>query len=250
VSGRVEHIGDATLYLGDCLEILPTLERVDAVVTDPPYSSGGFNEAGKAGGSIGTTSTLRRIQGDTMSTGGYSALVRRVLRASDAAAAYVFTDWRMWPFTTEAVELSGFRLRGMLVWNKGAAGMGARWKMQHELICWGTKVVSEMGAGLGNVLTFPRSGNEHHPTEKPVGLLEAVAGNAEGGIILDPFMGSGTTGVACAKLGRRFIGIEIDPGYFEIACRRIDEAYRQRDLFRDAPRPAAPVQTSLLGDVA
>ncbi len=91
-----------------------------------------------------------------------------------------------------------------------------------------------------------------HPTAKPIEWMERLVNIASlpGETILDPFMGSGTTGVACAKLGRRFIGIEIDPGYFEIACRRIDEAYRQRDLFRDAPRPAAPVQTSLLGDVA
>lgn len=142
---RQEIIGNATLYLGDCLDIEVGL--TDCLITDPPYSSGGFNESGKAGGSIGTTTASRRlIAGDTMSTGGYFAMMHRVLRRFDSAAAYIFTDWRMWPFTTEAVELSGFRLRGMLVWNKGAPAMGARWKAQHELICWGTKVVSEMGA--------------------------------------------------------------------------------------------------------
>jgi DNA modification methylase len=234
VTGEPTIIGNATLYEGDCLEILPTLGKVDAVVTDPPYSSGGFNEAGKASGSIGTTG-LKRIQGDTMSTGGYFSMMRRVLRSSDAVACYVFTDWRMWPFTTEAVELSGFRLRGMIVWNKGHGGMGARWKAQHELICWGTKVVSEMGEGLGNVVTFPRSGNESHPTEKPVALLEALIGNSEGEAALDPFMGSGTTGVACAKLGRSFIGIEIEPKYFDIACKRIEAAYAQGDLFIEPP---------------
>ena len=234
---RIERIGDATLYLGDCLEILPTLPKVDAVITDPPYSSGGFNESGKAAGSIGTTGELRRIEGDTMSTGGYFAMMRRVLRGVDASACYVFTDWRMWPFTTEAVELSGFRLRGMLVWDKGHAAMGTRWKAQHELICWGTKVVSELGAGHGNVLSFSRSGNAFHPTEKPKELMLTIVKNAEGKSVLDPFMGSGTTGVACANLARKFIGIELDPRHFDIACRRIDDAYRQQPLIpHEAPK--------------
>lgn len=227
---RKEVIGNQTLYLGDCLEIMPLLGRVDAVVTDPPYSSGGFNEAGKAGGSIGTTQKGRRIQGDTLSTRGYEALVRRTLRMADAQAAYVFTDWRMWSTTTEAVELAGYRLRGMLVWNKMWPAMGARWKMQHKLICWGARVTSEMGPGHGNVLSFPRSGNESHPTEKPFALMEHLVGNVEGETILDPFMGSGTTLVACQKLGRHGIGIELDPDYFAIACKRVDEAARQPDL--------------------
>ena len=224
-----------TLYHGDCLAILPTLEAgsVDAVVTDPPYSSGGFNEMGKGGGSIGTTSKLKRIEGDTMSTNGYFSLMRRVLRSSEAVACYVFTDWRMWPHTTESVELSGFRVRGMLVWNKGWGGMGARWKSQHELICWGTKVVSRMGAGHGNVITTSRSGNANHPTEKPIDLVETIVKNAErsgadGSSIIDPFMGSGTTGVACVKTGRRFIGIEIDEKYCEIAAKRIQAAEREQ----------------------
>ena len=240
---RVE-IGPHLLLQGDCLEILPTLGKVDAVVTDPPYSSGGFNEAGKAGGSIGTTGAVRRIQGDTLSTRGYEALIRRVLRLSDAQACYVFTDWRMWPVTTEAVELAGYRLRGMLVWDKTCPAMGARWKMQHELICWGARVVSAMGPGFGNVLSFPRSGNQFHPTEKPIELAARIVGNAEGETVLDPFMGSGTTGVACVREGRRFIGIEIDPGYFDIACDRIRKEMAQPRF--DLPAPAKPTQEALL----
>ena len=225
-----EH-GGITIYHGDCLEILDGgVGPIDSVVTDPPYSSGGFNEAGKAGGSVGTVAEKRLIQGDTMSSAGYFALMRRVLRGADASGCYVFTDWRMWPFTTEAVELSGYRLRGMLVWNKGHGGMGARWKAQHELICWGTRVVSEMGEGLGNVLTVSRSGNRLHPTEKPVELLAALVGNSEGDSILDPFMGSGSTGRAAGIEQFKFIGIEINPEYFEIACLRIDSATAQQGL--------------------
>ena len=241
---REERIGGQRLILGDCLEVMKELGRFDAVVTDPPYSSGGFNEAGKSSGSIGTTTKDRRIEGDTLSTRGYEALVRRTLRLSNAKAAYVFTDWRMWPVTTEAVELAGFRLRGMLVWDKMSPAMGARWKMQHELICWGSRVTSKMGPGSGNVLSFPRSGNKSHPTEKPIELMQHLCGNVEGATILDPFMGSGTTLVACQRLGRMGTGIEIDPDHFEVACRRVDEATRQADLFV-AP-PEAPKQEELL----
>lgn len=236
--------GLVTLYEGDCLEVLPHLGRVDAVITDPPYSSGGFNESGKAAGSKGTTKKEHRfIRGDTLSTDGYGELIRRVLRSSDAMAAYVFTDWRMWTTTARSVELSGYRLRGMLVWNKGCGGMGARWKAQHELICWGTKIVSEMGAGHGNVISCSRTGNTLHPTEKPVELLSILCGNAEGETILDPFMGSGTTGVAAVQLGRRFVGIEIEPKYFDIAVERITHALAQPRLFEDQP---APEQEALL----
>jgi site-specific DNA-methyltransferase (adenine-specific) len=234
-------IGNASLYLGDCLDILPDLERCDALVTDPPYSSGGFNEMGKAGGSIGTTTeAYRPILGDTMSTGGYFDLMHRVLRLANPLACYLFTDWRMWRYTAEAVELSGLRLRGMIVWNKGSGGMGARWKAAHELVCWGTRVVSPMGEGEANVITCGRSGNVEHPTEKPLKVMSTIIGNAEGESVLDPFMGSGTTGVAAALAGKRFIGIELDPAHFETACRRIAEAQgqqsrgKQSGLFEDA----------------
>ncbi len=76
-----------------------------------------------------------------------------------------------------------------------------------------------------------------HPTQKPVGIMEWCLQRVKGQIILDPFMGSGTTGVACIQMGRKFIGIEIEEAYFDIACRRIEEAYRQGDMFRDTPRP-------------
>ena len=220
---RTEQIGPATLYLGDCLEIMPTLPKAGCVITDPPYSSGGFSEAARSGtgGSIGTTGNKGKILGDTMSSEAYIALVRRTRRASDADASYVFTDWRMWGHTKEAVELAGFRLRGMIVWDKGSAGMGSRWKMQHELVAWGTKLTSQMGAGLGNVITTPRSGNHCHPTEKPLPLMQAIVSNAEPGLVIDPFMGSGTTGVACVYNNREFIGVEVDPKHFDIACKRI-----------------------------
>ena len=144
----------------------------------------------------------------------------------------MFTDWKMWPYTFDAFEDAGIRVRNMLVWDKEQMGMGMPWRNQHELIAYGKRRAGEMRSGKhGNVLRAKRSGNDSHPTEKPVDLIERVLGNAQPGDVLDPFMGSGTTGVACANLGRKFIGIEIERKYFDIACERIDNAYRQKRMF-------------------
>ena len=98
----------------------------------------------------------------------------------------------------------------------------------------------------GDVWGFPIERGSEHPTQKPVSLMCHIVGvsSRSGATILDPFMGSGTTGVACARLGRRFIGIEIEPRYFDIACRRIEAAYRQRDLFVEPPPAAKPAVTA------
>ena len=237
-------IGDATLYCGDCMDILPTLGKVDAVVTDPPYSSGGFQESGKSSGSVGTRGS-ETIWMDNLSSRGYSRLIVRVLRSiRNADEFYCFTDWKMRQSTCDCFEDAGIRVRNMLVWDKGQMGMGMPWRNQHELICYGRRRNSaRMSGKYGNVLTSARSGNKNHPTEKPVELTELILQNATDGTALDPFMGSGTTGVACAKLGRKFIGIELDEQYFRIACRRIEEAYKQPDFFVEPP--AKPKQEAM-----
>jgi DNA modification methylase len=246
---RKEIIGDAELWLGDCLEILPTLGKVDAVVTDPPYCSGGFQETGKKQGSIGTRAD-DSIQLDNLSTTGYRALIRDVCASVGRADEFlIFTDWKMWLWVVEGAETGGVKTRNMLVWDKKQMGMGMPWRNQHELIYFGKRSPAEINSGrFGNVLPHSRTGNIDHPTEKPVSLLCDLVENSNGEVILDPFMGSGTTGVACARLGRRFIGIEIEPKYFDIACKRIDAAYREPRLFQE-PAPK-PVQTNLLDGAA
>jgi DNA modification methylase len=221
--------GMVTLYNADALDVLPHLPRAARVVVmDPPYSSGGFQEAGKAQGSIGATQTAS-IESDTMSSEGYVHLIRRIVRSANAQAVYVFTDWRMWGFTREAIELGGHRVRGMIVWNKGSGGMGARWTMQHELIAWGARVTSKSEKGAhGNVIQASRTRNALHPTEKPVNLMSTIIGTAEPGEVLDPFMGSGTTGVAAIRHGRRFIGIELDPKHFATAVQRLESELAQQ----------------------
>lgn len=211
-----------TIYHGDAREILPTLDAADAIVTDPPYSSGGFQESGKSSGSIGTRES-QTIQFDNLSTRGYERLMREVLRhANQADEIYVFTDWRMWINTFDAVEAAGWRIRNMLVWDKGQMGMGMPWRNQHELIAFGKRSPGRIIDGkLGNVLSAKRSGNRNHPTEKPVDLLQTIIGNTDALTVLDPFMGSGTTLRAAKNLGRRAIGIEIDERHCHTAAMRM-----------------------------
>lgn len=214
---RVERIGDASLYLGDCLEILPTLKKVDAVLTDPPYgikhSSHGqlFKKAQPIAGD------------DSLDAANF---VRVFARDLQLACCMFFSPY---------VPMSGWR--NVLAWSKGAhVGIGGDretcWKRDFELIgVEGNGPLDGMrDSAVINIpaLLPPPSG---HFAEKPVRLIEYLITKIRADSILDPFMGSGTTGVACANLGRKFIGIEIDERYFEIACERIEAAYKQIRLF-------------------
>ncbi len=220
---REEIIGDCRLILGDCLEVMPTLGRFDAVVTDPPYGIG------------------RLMVGGTWAvTSGYHAMQEwdRVAPQEAVALAVASAD--------EAIVWGGnhFTLphsRRWLVWNK----IGSAPKMADAEMAWTsmdapTRLIS-MHAGNGATGKEARV----HPTQKPLALMEWCLGFLpDARTILDPFMGSGTTLVACANLGRKGIGIEIDEGYFEIAVRRVEEAYRQPDFFVE--RPPSPKQEALL----
>jgi site-specific DNA-methyltransferase (adenine-specific) len=260
---RVEHIGNATLYLGDCLEILPTLEGVDAVVTDPPYSSGGAFRGDR------TQSTLAKYQssgvqkvhalfsGDNRDQRSWAYWVALWLGAAmrsttPGGMSCLFTDWRQLPSLTDAVQAAGWVWRGVAVWDKqNARPMPNRFTAQAEFIVWATNgprsTIAEGASYHDGVfrVTAPPTAEREHSTQKPIGLLEyLVAVAPHGGTVLDPFMGSGTTGVACANLGRKFIGIEIEPKYFDISCKRIEDAYKQPSLFDDEPQPQ-PVQTDM-----
>lgn len=233
---RREQIGLATLFLGDCRDVeIARPAEASAILTDPPYSSGGFQETGKTAGSIGTRQNAT-IALDTLSTRGYLRLIGAVMRRFRwAEEAYVFTDWKMWTHTADAVEEGGFRVRNMLVWDKEQMGMGMPWRNQHELIVFGKRNPASIMTGkFGNVLRHPRTGNVNHPTEKPIGVLRALIENSEARVFIDPFMGSGSTGVAAVQMKRTFIGVEIDEAHFATACRRIEQAQRQGDLLRDA----------------
>lgn len=219
-------VGNAELWHGDFRDLADAGEFARlpfdaAVISDPPYSSGGYQEAGKGAGSIGST-VEHQIQGDTYSTRGYLRLIRSLGQTFRVAECYLFTDWRMWPYTVDAVEDAGFRVRSMIVWNKMTPGLGMKWRGQHELVCWGARGTLNPGChGGGNVLTFKRSGNAHHPTEKPVPVMRELVRASGRKLIIDPFMGSGTTGIAALSEGCRFLGIEIERKHFETACERL-----------------------------
>jgi site-specific DNA-methyltransferase (adenine-specific) len=214
---RVERIGDATLYLGDCRTILPTLGKVDAVVTDPPYGMG--------------FQSNYRLQKHVEIANDHSDECLLMAAGIEAShSKYVFCRWD----NLQAVP----KPKSVITWVKNNWSMGdleGEHARQTETILFYRGESHFFPCGRPqDVIRADRTGNNLHPSEKPVGLMGAVVRWTHG-TVLDPFMGSGSTGVACAKLGRKFIGIEIDPGYFDIACRRIEEAYKQPDFFITPP---------------
>jgi site-specific DNA-methyltransferase (adenine-specific) len=243
-----------TLHLGDCLDFMRTLPAgsVDAVITDPPYSSGGSfrsdrtnSTASKYLGSYGSTTAgkLGEVIGDSRDALGWAFWATLW-----ASAAYnvvkvggfclMFSDWRQLPNATNVLQAAGFVWRGIAVWDKGGSvrPMSGRFAHQAEYVLWGTKgpipwdYSKPWHKGVftsGSVSSKERN----HQTEKPTDVMKwLIEITDEGQTILDPFMGSGTTGVACVQTGHNFIGCEIDPGYFEIARKRIAQAQAQPSL--------------------
>jgi len=244
---REEQIGDCRLILGDCLDILPTLGKVDAVVTDPPYGIGLTKKSSDYRDSkfFDNGESLRASRTYDDAPDKIRGLIQSVmpLILSLAERAVIFSGPAMlWAYPEPQSVGSVFTMAG--------AGRTA-WGFQctHPVLFYGKDPYLQDGKG-GRPNSFkddqPNRENIDHPCPKPVAWMRWAIqrGTRVGETILDPFMGSGTTGVACAKLGRKFIGIEIDPGYFDIACQRIEKAYAQPDLF--VPAPTKPTQEAML----
>lgn len=251
-------IGLATLYQGEALEVLDALGEgmADAVITDPPYSSGGQFRGDRAmdtktkylSSSSSSQERTTNFGGDNRDQRSFhfwstlwSAAALRV--AKPGAPALFFTDWRQLPVSTDYLQAGGWVWRGVVPWAKKTARpqMG-RFSAQCEYVVWGSAgpmaVEREVGC-LPGFYEFAYPSDREHVTQKPVDLMEAmVAICAPGGTVLDPFMGSDTTGVAAVRTGRRFIGCEQNAEYFAIACRRLEDAQRQDSLFGDAPAAA------------
>jgi DNA modification methylase len=228
---KEERIGDCRLILADCRDVLPTLGKVDAVVTDPPYGIDyGRLMKGKGDGAGGLDKNRWKDYGafDWDQSRPPAEVFKAILKASETQIIWggnYFSDllppkmgWLVWDKMQRDFSLADFEL----AWtNRDVAGRALSYSRPQAL----------------------RDGR-HHPTQKPVALMEWCLGFIpDAKTILDPFMGSGTTGVACVKTGRAFIGIERDPDYFAIACKRIDEAYRQPSLF--IPKPTPPKQEKM-----
>ena len=223
---RVEHIGDATLHLGDCLEIMPGLGKVDAVVTDPPYGigdkwTGGFSKRHGWGNQHAMKS--KRNKWDSEPLG-----LPEIAMLMDAGRQVIIWGGNYFPLPPS---------RCWFIWNKPERGF----TLAEAEMAWTNR------DNVVRVFDYKRSDvDRQHPTQKPLAVMSWCVGWTSGEV-LDPFMGSGTTGVACAKLGRKFIGIEIDEGYFDIACKRIEDAYKQPDMFVAPPQKAAQADM-LVGD--
>lgn len=215
--------GRIRLIEGDCREVLPTLGHVDALVTDPPY---GIGEAGKNFASRGKLASADKYErSDWDDHPAFDAVADAML----ATEYHIIFGGNYYPLSPTSC---------WLVWDK----MGPANDFADCELAWTnlSKAVRRIRFLWNGFMRKERGIARVHPTQKPVGVMEWCINHlpADAETVLDPFMGSGTTGVACVKLGRRFIGIEIERRYFDIACERIDEASRQKDLFIDiTPEP-------------
>ncbi len=216
---REEIIGNCRLILGDCLEIMPTLGKVDAVVTDPPYGIGAsdYQRGGtKHGASLVECVIYEKSDWDK------STHPQAILKAIEMSGHAIIFGGNYYDLPPTSC---------WLIWDKkNGKNHYADCEMAWTNLDKAVRLIEWTWHGM------IRKGNEArvHPTQKPLGVMKwcitHLPDTAQ--IILDPFMGSGTTGVACVELGRKFIGIEIDEKYFDIACERISRAERQGDLFR------------------
>jgi DNA modification methylase len=196
-------------------------DAADLLVTDPPYSSGGFQASGKCGeSSKGTKADHNALERDGLSVTGYRELMSQSLAKVKVQRSYIFTDWRMWEHCKAASESAGYPVRQMIIWMKRHAGMGAGWRQQAELVCYGSRAKAETEGSRSNVIEHPRSGNEHHPTEKPIGVIRELVSFRNPSTCYDPFTGSGSTLLACEIEGVQFYGMEVAPKYVASALER------------------------------
>jgi site-specific DNA-methyltransferase (adenine-specific)/modification methylase len=230
----VVKIGDVTLYQGDCRDILPTLPKVDAVITDPPYGIGyGYLNYEDS------QENLKRL---------VDFFVPHCISIADRVAVFCgVNNLQIYPIANWTMA---WHWKGTNVYGKYGIN---QWQ---PIICYG-KDIKGFGSINGQIKSdaiYYEGGNcdeikkfDGHPCPKNLGIMLKVIArlSIESQTILDPFMGSGTTGVAAIQLGRSFIGIEREPKYFDIACKRIEQAVGQGKLFQHE-KPAEPVQESFL----
>jgi site-specific DNA-methyltransferase (adenine-specific) len=244
---REEIIGDCRLIMGDCRDILPTLGQVDAVVTDPPYGIGDAPIQGQG-------RTRKRKGGVNVwhAESHWDAAIDPAWAALCCDAAPVVAWFGQWRKREEVAAAMSHPLRAEIVWAKDChVGPPSPLAARDERI-WlfarsGIKGLT-FETSVWDSPIIPTWGHKHHKNEKPVALMMRLLAFLGPTTALDPFMGSGTTGVAAVGLGIGFVGVEQDADHFSTACRRIEEAYRQPRLFAE-PEPK-PVQPSLYGDVA
>lgn len=216
------------LRQGDCLEVMKSIPTgsVDLILTDPPYKTTSRGSSGGTGGMLKSDINKSGMvfKHNTIKFDDWLPECYRVLK-NDSHAYFMTNNKNLLPML-KAVESAGFKIFKTIIWAKNTAITNMYYMDSHEYIifCRKGKAKKINNCGAKSVLSFDNPRNKTHPTEKPVELMEVLAGNSsqESDIILDPFMGSGSTGVACVNTNRKFIGIELDPEYFKIAEERIN----------------------------
>jgi len=211
-----EIIGDCELHFGDCLEVIDSIKKVDSVITDPPYGMSFQSNHRKE----------KHLKIENDETDELAIKVINWCLANASHSVYAFGRWdNIYSYPNP---------KSLITWVKNNWSMG---DLKHEharqtevAFFYALKNHFFPNKRPTDVVEFARTNNEYHPTEKPVGLMSIFVDWTDG-IVFDPFMGSGSTGVACAKLKRTFIGIEQEKKYFDIACKRIESAYKQGNLF-------------------
>jgi site-specific DNA-methyltransferase (adenine-specific) len=245
---RIERIGSATLHCGDCLQLLRSIPRHDALVTDPPYGqaykvntfyAGGKRENAvvqRNGGTLMVNPTVYRpVVGDDVpfDPEPFLGLATEIIMWG----AHKFADrlppgqWLVWDKVPTGKERD--QGDGEAAWRNCPGGPMRIFRLLWDGLSVGHGARHEVTAGQKRL----------HPMQKPEVLMSWCLEFIRGDSILDPFMGAGATGVAAVRAGRPFTGIEIDPGYFDIASRRIEQAQRQRDLFIESPVAGDPQLT-------
>lgn len=244
----------ATLYRGDALAVLRELPdaSVDAVITDPPYSSGGAFRGDRTTDPTAKYVPTKEVVNfhptftgdnrDARSYGYWCALwLSECLRVTKpGGVALMFTDWRQLPTTTDALQAGGWVWRGVVVWDKtgGIRPTSGRFRQQAEFVVWGSNgpmPVDYTEASHPGVFTHAPFRGKEHIAGKPEKLMrDLLAIVPAGGTVLDPFMGSGTTGMSAVSTGRRFIGCELAAHYAAVAERRIRSAMGHAVVTHDA----------------
>lgn len=217
------------LYLGDCLDVMENIpdDSVDLVLTDPPYGIKFQSHRRKI--------IYNKIQNDNNLNFLDSFFKESLSVMKQNTAIYVFCSWHNVD-TFKAVFEKYFKLKNILIWvknNHGSGDLKSSYAPKYEFVLYGNN--GRKGFNFGrkeDVLFFDKTKNKLHPTQKPIDLLEFFINNStdEQEAIIDPFMGSGSTGVACLNTGRNFIGIELDKEYFNISCNRIKETIEKNNI--------------------
>jgi site-specific DNA-methyltransferase (adenine-specific) len=251
-------IGNCRLFHGDCQEIFPALDPVDHVIADPPYEE--HMHAAKRGRKVKGAQRRIRTDGHANPPAIDFASIDDIRSVATRECIRLSHGWVMFFCTPEGValwrdmiEVHGGRYKRACIWIKPDSapqfnGQGPAMGAEMFVTAWaGTGYSRWNGGGRRNVFTHPCQPPDRtglHPTEKPLALMGEIIRlfTDPSDTILDPFMGIASTGVACLKLGRKFIGIERDKKYFDIAVKRIEDAHAQGDLF--VPPPPKSVQTS------